>query len=132
MKAYELAVVWSNEDIVDFLNNGWEPFQYSKGSFFFKRPVDIIDGEQISVITERPLLCGKTKIQCQLDDEARLSELDDLRDENMEYEAKKLEAKRIAALRYSFECDATVDDHTSVWGRMGGPDCCTQPVMAGH
>lgn len=127
MLKYELAIEWDNKDILKFLNDGWEPFQYDKGSFFFRRLVDVGEGEHITDVRNRPLLCMKTKIPCQMDDEARLSELNDLVQENMEFDVLERERKEQSRIReamsYSDDSDGTVDDHTSVWGRMGGPDC---------
>ena len=138
MNKYELAIAWGgkgDKDVLKFLNDGWEPFHYVNGSFFFRRLVDVGEGEHISDIRERPLLCMKTKIPCQMEDEFRLGELEDVREEQREFDAlerEREEKSRLeAAMSYSDDSDGSVDDHTSVWGMMGGPDCRTQPVKSG-
>ena len=127
MMKHELAIAWADKDVLKFLNDGWEPFHYSHGSFFFRRLVDVVGGEHITEVRDRPLLYMKTTIPCQMDDEARLSELNDLLQENTEFDVLEREKKEQARLRtamsHSDDSDGTVDDHTSVWGRMGGPDC---------
>lgn len=43
-------------------------------------------------------------------------------------EEAELEEERQRALAYESDGDGRIDDHTSVWGRMGGPDCCIVPA----